>query len=91
MTKGAVQQKGTIKEGKITPLYQKILGSQGKASPRKDHQQEILPQWQSALKWDLREVQPGSIPSCLIGELLSPVLSGLTGSFPQVINQWFRL
>jgi len=25
-------------------------------------QKEILPQWQSALKWDLGRVEPGSTP-----------------------------
>ena len=49
----------------------------GKASPRRDLQEEILPQWQSALKWG---------PT---GELPSPMLPQLT--LPQVLNQWFRL
>jgi len=30
---------------------------------RRDLQPESLLQWQSALKWGLREVQPGSTPS----------------------------
>jgi len=95
--KGPAQQRGAIKEVpflyrlyKIAHLYQKIPGSHMKAPPRKDLQKEILPQWQSALKWGLREVQPGSTPSCHTAELPSPVLPGLTGSFPQVLNQWFR-
>jgi len=51
MTEGPAQQKGAIRKGKrIAHPYQKIPGSQGKASPRKDLQQEILSQWQSALK-----------------------------------------
>jgi len=36
--------------------------------PERDLQKEILPQWQSALKWGLREVQPGSTPSGHTGE-----------------------
>jgi len=36
-------------------------------------------------------VQPGSIPSSHTAELPSPVLPELTGSFPQVLNQCFRL
>ena len=52
----------------------------GNAAQREDLQEEILPQWQSALKWGLGNT----------GELPSPVLPQLTQSFPQVINQWFR-
>ena len=66
------------------------LGSRGKTPQRRDLQKEILPQWQSALKWGLREVQPGFTHSCCTGELPSPVLPGLTWSFPQVLNQQFR-
>ena len=62
----------------------------GKTPQGRDLQPEILPQWQSALQWGLREVQPGSTPSSHTAELPSPVLPGLTGSFPQVLNQWFR-
>jgi len=65
--------------------------SQGKAPQRRDLQPKILPQWGSALKLGLREVQPGSTPSGHTAELPSPVLPGLTGSFPQVLHQWFRL
>lgn len=36
-------------------------------------------------------MQPGSTLSCHTGELSSPVPSGLTGFFLQVINQGFRL
>ena len=91
MTEGPAGQKGAIKEGKkIAHLYQKIPGLQGKASPKRDLQPEILPQWQSALQWGLREVQPGFTPSNHTSELPSPVLSGLTGPFPQVLNQWIR-
>ena len=90
--KGLAQQRGAIREGKkIAHPYQKIPGSQEKAPPKRDLWKEILPQWQSALKWGLREVQPGSTPSGHTAELPSPVLPGLTGSFPQVLNQWFRL
>ena len=62
----------------------------GKTPQGKDLQPDILPQWQSVLKWGLREVQPGSTPSGHTAELPSPVLPGLTRSFPQVLNQWFR-
>jgi len=62
----------------------------GETPQRRNIQKEILPQWQSALQWGLREVQPGCIPSGPPAELPSPVLPGLTGSFPQVLNQWFR-
>ena len=64
--------------------------STGKTPPRRDLQPEILPQGQSVLKWGLREVQPGSTLSDCTAELPSPVLPGLTGSFPQVLHQWFR-
>jgi len=53
-------------------------------------QEEILPYWQSPLKWGLGEVQPGSIPSGHTAELPSPVLSQLTQCLPQVINQRFK-
>lgn len=36
-------------------------------------------------------MEPGSTPSGCTGELPSPGLPGLTGSFPQVLNQWFQL
>ena len=35
-------------------------------------------------------MQPGCTPSCPTAELPSPVLPGLTRSFPQVLYQWFR-
>ena len=92
MTEGPTWQKGTIKEGKkVVHPYQKILGLQGKASARRELQKKILPQGQSAPKWGLKEVQPGSTPSGHTVELPSPVHPGLTKSFPQVLNQWFRL
>jgi len=61
------------------------------STKEEDLQKEIFPQWQSALKWGLREVQPDSPSSSCTAELPSPVLPGLTRSFPQVLNQWFRL
>ena len=88
---GLAQEKGGIREGKkITHPYQRIPSSQRKASPGRDLQKEILPQWQSALKWGLREMQPGSTLSGRTAELPSPVVPGLTQSFSHVLNQWFR-
>jgi len=66
-----------------------ILGSQ-KNSKGSNLQKEILLQWQSAPKWGLGEVQPGSPPSGHTAELPSPVLAWLTQCLPQVISQWFR-
>jgi len=43
MTKGLAQKRSAIREGKIAHPYQKILGSQGKASPERDLQEEVLP------------------------------------------------
>ena len=60
-----------------------------KNSKRSNLQKAILPQWQSALKWSLGEVQPGSIPSSHTGELPSPVLLRLTQCSPWLINQRF--
>ena len=62
----------------------------GKTPPRRNLQPELLPQWQSALQWGLREGQPGSTPSGCTTELPSAVLPGLTGSSPQVLDKWFR-
>ena len=62
----------------------------GESSTKEGSPTRELPQRQSALKWGLREVQPGSTPSSHTDELLSPVLPRLTGSFPRVLNQWFR-
>ena len=53
-------------------------------------QEEILPQWQSVLKWGIGVVEPGSTPSGHTGELPSPVLLRLTQCLPQVVNQRFR-
>jgi len=47
-------------------------------SKEKNIQKDVLPQWQSALKWGLGEVEPGSTPSSHTGELPSPVLPWLT-------------
>jgi len=87
--------KDAIKEGeKIAHLHLKIPGSQSKTPPKRDLQKEILPQWQSALKWGLREVQPGSTPSGHTGESPSPlapradlVLSPAAQSVVQVVTQ----
>jgi len=68
----------------------KDLGSWGKTPQGRDLQPEIFPQWQSALKWGLREAQPGSTPSGHTAELPPPVVPGLTWSFPQLLHQWFR-
>ena len=67
-----------------------VPGSQKKNSKRSNLHKEIIPQWQSALKWGLGEVQPGSTPSGHTAELPSPVLPRLTQCLPQVINQRFR-
>lgn len=77
------------KEDVLTCLQRSTLT--GKTPQRRDLQSETLPEWQSALKWGLREVQPGSTLSSHTGELPSPVLPGLTGSFSQLLNQWLRL
>jgi len=45
-------------------------------SLRSNLQREILPQWQSALKWGLGEVEPGCTPSGHTTELPSSVLHG---------------
>jgi len=49
----------------------------------KNLQAEILLPWQP--------LNGVCTPSGHTAELPSPVLPGLTGSFPQVLNQWFRL
>jgi len=69
MTKGLAQWKGVTKKKEMYWLVSEDLSSQGK-----DLQPEILLQQQSALKWGLREVQPGSTPSSHTGELPSSVL-----------------
>jgi len=49
-----------------------------KNSKGRDLQKKILPQWQSALKRSLGEMEPGFTPSSHTGELPSAVLSQLT-------------
>ena len=66
-----------------------VLGSQ-KSSKRSNCQKEILPQWQSALKWGLGEVESGSTPSGHTAELASPVFPWLSQCLLQVISQWLR-
>jgi len=67
-----------------------VLASQ-KNSEGSSLQKEILPQWQSALKWGLGEVEPVSTLSSHTGELPSPILPWLSQCLPQVIYQRFRL
>ena len=69
--------------GKECSPISKDLGLWGKTPQGRDLPPETLPQWQSALKWDLREVQPGSTSSGHTDELPSSVLPGLTGPFPR--------
>ena len=88
VAKGLAQMEWCYKGKVLTHLW--ILRFAEKTPQGKDLQPEILTQWHSTLKWALREVQPGSSPSYLAAELPSPVLPGLTRSFPQVLNQWFR-
>ena len=76
------------KEEKLTHIQESRLVAEN--SKRSHLQKEILPYLQSALKWSLGEVYPGSTPSGHTAELPPPVLPGLTQSLPQVINQWFR-
>ncbi len=75
----------------MTQTYQKIPGMKKEVPPERDLQKEILSQRHSVLNWGLREAQPGSTRCGHTAELPSPVLPGLTGSFPQVINQQFRM
>lgn len=53
---GTVERIYKEREEDCSP-YEKILGNTRKASQKRDLQEEIFPQWQSALKWGLREVQ----------------------------------
>ena len=48
------------KEKVLTPLWRSRLTR--KTTQGRDLQLEMLPLWQSALKWGLREVEPGSTP-----------------------------
>ena len=73
--------------GKLTYVLGLPKRLQEEQSPKK----ETSPLWQSALKWGLGEVEPGSTPFCHTSQLPSPVLLWLTQSLPQVVNQRFRL
>ena len=64
----------TIKE----EMFTCILDLWWKTPKMSTLQEEILSQWQSALKWSLGEVQPGSTPFGHTAELPSPVLMQLT-------------
>jgi len=46
-------------EKECLPVFEDS-GSRWKTPQRRDLQKEILPQWQSALKWGLGEVEPCS-------------------------------
>ena len=60
------------------------LSSQGKTLQRRNLQPGILPlRWQSALKWDLREVELGSIHSSQAAELHYLCSQGWLGPFPR--------
>jgi len=81
IAKGPVWMEQYYKGKVLTHLWRPRLT--GKTPQGTDLQPEILPQWQSALKWGLREVQTGCTPSSHTAELPSPVLPGLTRSFPR--------
>lgn len=91
MMERLAQHRGAIQEGKgIAHLYMKIP-KENRICRGKVYQEgisiEILPCYHSGLG----EVQPGSTPSALTGELPSPAPPGLTHCLPQVLNQSFRL
>ena len=65
----------------LTCLWKHRLA--GETPQGRDFQPKALPEWQSALKWGIRQVEPGSIPSSHTGELPSPVLPGWLGPFPR--------
>ena len=52
-------------------------------------QKESLPQWQSALRWGLGEVEPGSTPSSHTGELPDSALASGDQSVVQAVTQQF--
>ena len=83
MTERPAQTKGTIvlKRKKIAHAYQKILGLQN-TSPTRKHLKEILPPWQSALKWGLRCSQA---PPLLVTQVnyLHLCCQGWPGPFPR--------
>jgi len=67
-----------------------------KGSKRSDLQREILLPWESALKWGLGEVEPGSIPSGHSSETAftcapaaDSVLASCGQSEVQAMIQWF--
>ena len=72
-----------------------VLGSQ-KGSKRSDLQVEILPPWESALRWGLGGVEPGAIPSSHSGEIVftcapaadSALASGGQSEVQAVIQQF---
>lgn len=61
-----------------------------KTPPGSDLQQEILPQWQSASKWDLKGVQPGSTHFSHKW-IAFTCTSRADQILFQVLNQWFCL
>jgi len=88
--------KGPVRIGRYFTRKVKVLTHlrrsklTGKIPQGRDLQPKILLEQQSALKYGLREVQPGSTAPGHTAELPSPVLLWPTGSFPLVLNQWFR-
>ena len=78
---------GSQEEKKTKTNQNKQTNKQKKNSKRSNLQKEILTYWQSALKWGLGEVEPGSTPSCHTGELPSSVLLWLSKCLPQVISR----
>ena len=69
------------KEKKITQSSEDT-SAYGKKTAQEDLQADTLPHWQRALRWGLREVQPGSTPPAHTTASPSPVLPELTGPFP---------
>ena len=53
-----------------------------KGSKRSDLQREILPLWESALKWGLGEVEPGSTPSGHTGGGVASTCAPMADSAP---------
>jgi len=75
VTEGLTWIKWCYKGKALTHLWRSKFA--GKTPQRTDLQPKIFLQWQSAFKWVLIQVQPGSTPSGHTGELPSPVLPGL--------------
>ena len=93
--KGTSTKERYYKEKEKCSPISEDLGFAIETPQRRDLQPEILPQWQSALKLGLREVQPGSTPSGHTAELPSPVLPGaqsvlqaVTQQFPCMDKTW---